>query len=135
MGRVGQSSGLVRYCAAAVLVRASDAGAVAGLILLAVDPDLRTAAGPAVGGLLVAALTAPHLLGPWIANRLDRAGDGRGLLAGSYLVYAVALAAGSLAVGRVSVVVPLVLVGLAGCCGPLLTGGLSSRLTAIAGRR
>ena len=125
--------GLLRYGAAAVLVRMADAGAVVGLVLLAVDPARRASAGPAVGGFLAAALTAPHLLGPWIAARLDRAEDGRALLAASYLLYAGALAAGSVAVGRAPVVVPIVAVVLAGSCGPLLTGGLSSRLAGIAG--
>jgi hypothetical protein len=128
-----RTAGLARYLAAATLVRAADAGAVVGLILLALAPDRRAAAGPAIGGLLAAALTAPHLLGPLIANRLDRARDGRGLLAASYLLYAAGLAVGSVAVGRAPVAFALLAVAVAGACGPLLTGGLSSRLAGIAG--
>src|SRR4051794_8887287 len=127
------ATGLVRYLVGATLVRAADAGAVVGLVLLAVAPDRRAAAGPAIGGLLAAALTAPHLLGPWIANRLDRARDGRALLAASYLIYAVGLAIGALTLGRAPVAVTLVAVAVAGACEPLLTGGLSSRLAGIAG--
>jgi len=127
------AAGLARYLAAATLVRAADAGAVVGLVLLALAPDRRAGAGPAVGGLLAAALTAPHLLGPLIAHRLDRARDGRVLLATSYLLYAVALALGTLTLGRAPVAVPIIAVAVAGACGPLLTGGLSSRLAGIAG--
>ncbi|HST85616.1 MAG TPA: hypothetical protein VLL08_28010 [Kineosporiaceae bacterium] len=127
------AAGLARYAVAATLVRAADAGAVVGLVLLAVDPARRAGAGPTVAGLLAAALTAPHLIGPWIAHQLDRARDGRALLAWSYLLYAVALAVGSVSVGRAPAAVSILAVGVAGSCGPLLTGGLSSRLAGIAG--
>jgi MFS family permease len=116
-------SGLVRYLAAAVLVRGADSGATVGLVLLAADRHQ----SPAMGGLLVAALNAPHLVGPWLAVRLDRARDRRRLLAAAYLAYGVALAAGALALTRTPVGA-LVAVAVAGCCGPLLTGGLSSVL-------
>lgn len=94
---------------------------------------MHVAHGTSTGGLLAAALSAPHVLGPWTARRLSRARDGRRTLAVAYLGYAVALAAGTLAVGRFPIVVALCAVVLAGTCGPLLTGGLSSRLTGIAG--
>jgi hypothetical protein len=129
-GRPGRrTGGLVRYVVAAALVRGADSGATVGLILLAIA-QVRN--GAAAGGLLAATLSAPHLVGPWTAHRLDRAHDGRRLLAGAYLVYAVALAAGATAVGRAPIAVALGAVAVAGCCGPLLTGGLSSRLAAIA---
>ncbi|WP_326948515.1 MFS transporter [Amycolatopsis sp. NBC_01307] len=117
-------SGLARYLTAAVLVRGADSGATVGLVLLAADQHQPAA----VGGLLVAALNAPHLLGPWLAARLDRTREPRRLLAAFYLVYGLALAAGALALGRTSLVVTVLLVAVAGCCGPLLTGGLSSVL-------
>ncbi len=125
--------GLARYASAAILVRAADGGAAVGLILLALDPQLKIHGGAAVGGLLAAALTAPHLLAPWAGDRLDRARDGRGLLATSYLGYAAALALGALMLGNAPLAAPLAAVTVAGLCGPLLTGGLSSRLPAIAG--
>ncbi|WP_410671704.1 MFS transporter [Amycolatopsis sp. cmx-4-68] len=116
-------SGLGRYLAAAVLVRGADSGATVGLVLLAADRHQ----SPVMGGLLVAALNAPHLAGPWLAARLDRARDRRRLLAVAYLGYGFALAAGALALTRTPVGA-LVAVAVAGCCGPLLTGGLSSVL-------
>jgi len=124
---------LARYVAAATLVRAADGAAAVGLVLLAVSPGAHLAHGARTGGLLAAGLTAPHLLGPLAARRLDRAGDGRGLLAGAFALYGAALDAGALLLGRAPTPVAGAAVVVAGACGPLLTGGLSSRLAAIAG--
>ncbi|WP_033262777.1 hypothetical protein [Amycolatopsis vancoresmycina] len=124
-------AGLARYLTAAVLVRGADSGATVGLLLLAADRHQPAAAG----GLLVAALNAPHLAGPWLAAQLDRARDRRHLLAAAYVGYGVALAAGALALGKLPTVVPIAAVALAGACGPLLTGGLSSVLGDLASTR
>lgn len=124
-------SGLARYLTAAVLVRGADSGATIGLVLLAAARHQPAAAG----GLLVAALSAPHLGGPWLAARLDRARDRRRLLAAAYLVYGFALAAGALALGRLPFAGALAAVAVAGCCGPLLTGGLSSVLGELGSSR
>lgn len=124
-------AGLARYLTAAVLVRGADSGATVGLLLLAAARHQPAAAG----GLLVAALNAPHLAGPWLAARLDRATDRRRLLAAAYAGYGMALAAGALALGRLPAVVPIAAVALAGVCGPLLTGGLSSVLGDLGSRR
>ena len=120
---------LARYLAAATLARGADAGAPVGLALLATGSP----AGPAAGGLLAAALTAPHLLGPWVARRLDAARDGRWVLAAAFAGYGLALAAGALLLGRAPLALAAAAVVLAGLCGPLLTGGMSSRLAATAG--
>lgn len=104
---------MVRYLVAAVLARGADAGAVVALVLLAPSPS--------IGGALAACLTAPHLFGPLLARR-------GGFLAPAFALYGVALAAATLSIGRVPLVVTGALVVVAGLCGPLLTGGLSSRL-------
>jgi hypothetical protein len=126
-------SPFARYLVAATLARAADAGAAVGLVLLAVSPATGLQHGVGAGGLLAAALTAPHLLGPWVARRLDRARDGRRVLAAAFAAYGIALAAASLGLGRIPFAVVLLAVVAAGACGPLLTGGLSSRLASIAG--
>src|SRR3954447_8949319 len=64
---------LARYVVAATLVRAADAAAAVGLVLLATRPAAHVAGGARTGGLLAAGLTAPHLLGPLLARRLDAA--------------------------------------------------------------
>jgi MFS family permease len=127
------NAGLVRYLLAAALVRGADSAAPVALILLAVSPGLQVSNGPVVGGVLAAALSAPHLIGPWLGHRLDRAPDARRMLSAAYLLYAVALAAGSLLLGHVPVAAAIAAVAVAGACGPLLTGGLSSRMTVLAG--
>src|SRR4051812_21069131 len=124
-------SPLARYLAAATLARAADAGAAVGLVLLAVSPAAGLQHGVGAGGLLAAALTAPHLLGPWVARRLDRSRDGRRVLAAAFATYGCALAAAALGLGRVPFGVVVAAVAAAGACGPLLTGGLSSRLAGI----
>jgi hypothetical protein len=124
---------LARYLLAATLARGADAGAAVGLVLLAVSPATGLHHGAGAGGLLAAALTAPHLLGPWVARRLDRARDGRRVLAAAFAAYGIALAAASVGLGRIPFAVVLVAVVSAGASGPLLTGGLSSRLASIAG--
>src|SRR4051794_28176511 len=68
-------AGLVRYLTAATLARSADGGAAVGLVLLALSawPGRH---GSLVGGILATCLTAPHLLGPVLARRLDNARDG-----------------------------------------------------------
>ncbi len=114
-----------------MLARGADGGAAVGLVLLAVSPAAGLHHGARAGGLLAAALTAPHLLGPWVARRLDRARDSRRVLAAAFAAYGIALGAASLGLGRFPLAVVLVAVAAAGACGPLLTGGLSSRLAGI----
>src|SRR4051794_11519021 len=129
-----RNSALARYVLAATLVRATDAAAAVGIVLLAASPAAHVAGGARTGGLLAAGLTAPHLLGPLVARRLDAARDPRVALAVAFAAYGAALAAAALLLGRAPVALPAVAVVAAGTCGPLLTGGLSSRLRGVAGR-
>src|SRR3954468_2789574 len=82
---------LRRYVATATLVRGADGAGAVALVALATSPPLRLADGARMGGLLAALLTAPPLLGPWLARGLDRARDGRRLLATAFAGYGVAL--------------------------------------------
>jgi hypothetical protein len=119
---------LGRYLVAATLARTADAGAGVGLLLLCLARADRVDHPVVTGGLLTAALSAPHLVGPVLARRLDLAADGRRVLALACGGYAGGLAAAALLLGRAPLVVVALLVAGAGACGPLLTGGLSSRL-------
>ena len=130
-GHCGGAATLARYVLAATLARSADAGAAVGLVLLAVDPGRHLASGAQVGSALAVGLTAPHLLGPWLARRLDGARDGRWMLAVAFGAYGLAIAAAAVLLGSVPLLVVLGLVALAGACGPLLTGGLSSRLSGL----
>jgi predicted MFS family arabinose efflux permease len=122
---------MARFLVAATLARGADGGAAVALVLLAVQSAVSH--GAAVGGLLAAGLLTPHALGPWVARALDRARDGRRFLAGAFVGYGVALAAAGVAFGHVPVPVVLACTVVAGACGPLLTGGLSSRVAGLCG--
>jgi MFS family permease len=107
----------------------ADAGAGVAVLLLA---EARLPApATAVAGALVAVYTVPHVFGPLLARRLDLARDVRPFLATAFAAYAVLLGAAGLLLDAGAVPVVFVAVGLAGLAGPLLTGGLSSRLTEL----
>ncbi|MGW0643392.1 MFS transporter [Streptomyces badius] len=123
--------GLARYVVAAALARTADGGAVVAVVLLVTS----SGGSGTLAGVLGACITAPHLLGPFVARSLDLAQDGRKVIAAACLLYATALTAGVLAYGHVPAVLTGLLLATAGTCGPLLTGGISSRLPAIVGPR
>ncbi|MCA1193969.1 MFS transporter [Saccharopolyspora sp. 6V] len=121
--------GLARYAVAATLARTSDGGAVVAVVLLVHDTG-----GPGwLAGALGACTTAPHLLGPFVARVLDTARDGRRVIAAASAAHGAALAAAVLLLPVAPAPMPAVLLVAAGSLGPLLTGGISSRLPAIAG--
>jgi predicted MFS family arabinose efflux permease len=118
---VTTASGLGRYLGAAVVIRAVNDGASVGLALLALSVR------PAVAGALVAALVAPHLLGPWLSRTLSWT-DSRYVLAGSFVLYGAAVATAALVMDDAPTALTVLFVLLAGCAGPMLAGGLTSRL-------
>jgi hypothetical protein len=85
-----------------------------------------------LAGLLGASITAPHLLGPFIARHLDTARDGRKVIAFSAVLHGVLLGAAALLL-PVTAIWPAMLLFVSGIFGPMLTGGISSRLPSIAG--
>lgn len=121
--------GLARYVFAATLVRSADGGAVVAIVLLA------QASGMSgwESGLLAASITAPHLLGPFVARYLDTARDGRKLIAVSAALHGVLLGAAAVLMTTAGALWPALLLLVSGAFGPMLTGGISSRLPAIAG--
>lgn len=125
----GRVWALIRYVFAATLVRSADGGAVVAIVLLAQHSGLP----PWVSGLLGAAITAPHLLGPFIARRLDTAADGRIVIAFSAIAHGTLLGIAALLLPLTWAVWPALLLFVSGLFGPMLTGGVSSRLPSIAG--
>jgi MFS family permease len=121
--------GILVYLVSATLARSADAAAIVGVVLLA-DSDADHAG---VAGVLAACITAPHLAGPFAARLLDRARHKRVLLASACVVYAAAVAAAALLIRADAVLAGAGALVIAGLCGPLLTGGLSSQLGAIVG--
>ncbi|MGO4301648.1 hypothetical protein [Leifsonia sp. RAF41] len=117
--------GVVIYVAAAVAARSADAGAIVAAVLAGT-----AIAGPAVGGLLAAALTVPHLIGPLAGRLLDRRRRPGPVLAAAFVWYAVFLVVAALLL-PVTVAGAAAALAAGGCAGPLVTGGLSSRLAPI----
>lgn len=123
-----RAGALARYVFAATLVRSADGGAVVAIVLLAHSTHM-----PGwLAGLLGASITAPHLLGPFIARRLDTARDGRKVIASAAILHGLLLGAAALLMPT-GAFWPAVLLFISGVFGPMLTGGISSRLPSIAG--
>jgi len=122
---VSRRSGLIAYVAAAVPARSADAGAIVAAVLAGTATG-----GPAVGGLLAGALTIPHLVGPLAGRLLDARRRPGPVLAGAFVWYAMFIVAAALLL-PVSTAAAAVALAAAGCAGPLVTGGLSSRLAPL----
>jgi hypothetical protein len=65
------------YASAAMLARIADGGGVLAVILLCHSSEQYFA----VTGWMAACITLPHMLGPFIARRIDTASDGRRVIA------------------------------------------------------
>ncbi|MFF8653625.1 MFS transporter [Streptomyces huasconensis] len=122
---VTTTSRLIHYLGVAVPARLVGEGARIGLVLLALE---RThSAG--LGGALVAALTIPHVVAaPVLGAMADRVRRRRLFHALCLFAYGLGLAVTAVVVGRVPDGFTLALVAAAGCCAPLVTGGLTSLL-------
>ncbi len=119
---------LAHYAVGAVLVRLADEGARVALLLLAVQ---RTGSA-ATGGALVAALLVPHVVAaPVVGLLTDRASRPRLVVAGAALGFGCALDVTAAGLGRLPLPVVLAVLVAGGCCGPALTGGLTSQLSAL----
>lgn len=119
---------LARYVFTATLVRSADGGAVVAIVLLA-----HACGMPGwLAGLLGASITAPHLLGPFIARQMDTARDGRKVIAFSAVLHGVLLGTAALLMPVAWAVWPAILLFVSRIFGPMLTGGISSRLPSIA---
>ena len=121
---------LPRYLAAAGAARVADEGARVSLVLLA----LHETNSAAVGAAMVAALLVPHVVAaPLVGSVIDRARRPRWVLAAMVLVFASALLSVAQLVGRTPLWVVLAVLLLGGCCGPAITGGLTSQLPGLVG--
>jgi hypothetical protein len=117
-----------RYLLSALLARTADEGSQIALTLLA----LQRTGSAALGGLLIAVLLVPHVLAaPAIGALVDRSrrpGVVIGVAAG---IFGAALLLTGLTLGRAPTGLVLVVLLAGGCCGPALTGALSSRLGSL----
>jgi len=121
---------LPRYLAAAFLARLADEGVGVTVALLALE---RTGSA-GLGALVLTSFTAPHLLaGPLAGALAAKTRSPRLLYTGALGGFAVALAALPALVGRAPVWAVVAVSAAGGCCGPMVTGGLSSLVSGIAG--
>jgi hypothetical protein len=119
------------YLSAAVLARIADEGARVSLVLLALD----RVGSAAIGGTMVAALLVPHVVAaPLVGVLVDRARQPRWMLAAAILIFAGSLFSAAALIGRAPLWLIYVLLLAGGCCGPALTGGLTSQLPALVGK-
>jgi MFS family permease len=122
---------LTRYTTAASLARLADEGSRVALLLHV----LAVGRGAAFGGLLIGALMVPHVLAaPLVGALADAVRRRRLLYVGGLLGFAAGVIAAALLAGPVPAAAFVAAV-LAGCCAPLLIGGLSSLLGELAGDR
>jgi hypothetical protein len=116
------------YAVGAVLVRMADEGARLALVLVALD----RITSARVGGALVAALMVPQVVAaPAVGLITDRARAPRLVIGAAMLGFGGALVATALSLGRAPLALVLAVLVAGGCCGPAMTGGLTSQLSGV----
>jgi MFS family permease len=125
---VGGVRRLAAYLLAAGLVRLADEGARVALVLLAIQ---RTGSA-GIGGALIAALLVPHVVAaPVVGLLVDRIRQPRAVLAPAALAFALSLASAAAGLGSVPLPLMIGVLLAGGCCGPALTGALTSQLSGL----
>lgn len=117
------------YLGTAFLARLADEGLALAVVLLA----LGRGTGAADGAFVLTAWTAPHALSApltgALAARTRRPGA---LYATALAAFAAAIAGVALTLGRLPLPCTLAIALVGGCCGPVVSGGLSSAVAVIA---
>ncbi|WP_326797140.1 MFS transporter [Streptomyces sp. NBC_01808] len=121
--------GLRGYLATATCARLADDGMAVSVTLLA----LHRTGSAAQGAAVLAAWTAPHAVAAPLTGALAARARGAGAAfhVAALGVFAAAIAGVALTLGRAPVPVVLAVAALGGCCGPMVTGGLSSLLAGL----
>ncbi|WP_181010370.1 MFS transporter, partial [Streptomyces sp. SM14] len=123
--------GLRRCLGTALLARFADEGMAVSMVLLA----LERGSGPAVGGLVMTAWMAPHVLAaPVAGSALQRSPAPGRFCAASLAVFGCSIVALGVLLGRAPLALVLLVAVLGGSCGPVATGGLSSVLASLVPR-
>ncbi|MHA4814787.1 MFS transporter [Streptomyces aculeolatus] len=121
--------GLRGYLATATCARLADDGMAVSVTLLA----LHRTGSAAQGAAVLAAWMAPHAVAAPLTGALAARARGAGAAfhVAALAVFAAAIAGVALTLGRAPVPVVLAVAALGGCCGPMVTGGLSSVLAGL----
>ena len=119
---------LALYATAAVLVRLADEGARVAMTLLA----LHRIGSAALGGLLVAVLLVPHVVAaPLVGLLTDQARRPQLVVGAACGGFGLALALTAAMLGTAPLPVVLAVLVLGGCCGPAVTGALTSLVAGL----
>ncbi|AUH41780.1 MFS transporter [Streptomyces sp. CMB-StM0423] len=121
--------GVRGYLATATCARLADDGMAVSVTLLA----LHRTGSAAQGAAVLAAWMAPHAVAAPLTGALAARARGAGAAfhVAALGVFAAAIAGVALTIGRAPVPVVLAVAALGGCCGPMVTGGLSSLLAGL----
>lgn len=120
---------LATYLAGSFLARLADEGVSVAIALLALDRSGSVAGAAAV----LTAWRAPNVVAAPLAGTVAaRTGRPRALYAGAAGITAAAIAAIGVFLGRAPLPVMIGAAAAGGCCGPLISGGLSSAVPALA---
>ncbi|WDT86348.1 MFS transporter [Alteromonas sp. 009811495] len=124
-----RQTNLLRYLLAAIPARVVTGGAAVATILLArsAEMDGKTA------GLLVACLTAPHVLGPLYGRWLDSATDPRRIIAGACCLFAISFQVAVSGFEANSLIPTIVALLICGTCSAFMMGGLSTQVVKLVG--
>ncbi|MFB7605182.1 MFS transporter [Streptomyces gardneri] len=117
-----------RYLVTAFFARLADEGTAVAVVMLAVA---RTGSA-AHGAFVLTAWMAPHVLAAPLAGALaERARRPRLFHCGALGGFALAISAVAFSVGRLPLPLVLVVAAAGGCCGPIVSGGLSSLISRL----
>ncbi|MFB7006838.1 MULTISPECIES: MFS transporter [unclassified Streptomyces] len=121
-------SGVLRYLMTAFSARMADEGMAVAVVMLAA---YRTGSA-AQGAFVLTAWMAPHVLAaPLTGAVAARARRLRLFYVGALGGFALAISALAMSIGRVPLPVVLAVAAAGGCCGPAVSGGLSSLITRL----
>ncbi|MFB6990482.1 MFS transporter [Streptomyces sp. NPDC056178] len=121
-------SGVLRYLMTAFSARMADEGMAVAVVTLAA---YRTGSA-AQGAFVLTAWMAPHVLAaPLTGAVAARARRPRLFYVGALGGFALAISALAMSIGRVPLPVALAVAAAGGCCGPAVSGGLSSLITRL----
>ncbi|MFE7546867.1 MFS transporter [Streptomyces gardneri] len=123
-----ERAGVPRYLVTAFFARLADEGTAVAVVMLAVA---RTGSA-AHGAFVLTAWMAPHVLAAPLAGALaERARRPRLFHCGALGGFALAISAVAFSVGRLPLPLVLVVAAAGGCCGPIVSGGLSSLISRL----
>ncbi|MEV7232350.1 MFS transporter [Polymorphospora sp. NPDC051019] len=112
----------------AFFARLADEGMAVAVVMLAVD---RTGSA-AHGAFVLTAWMAPHVFAAPLAGAVAaRARRPRLFYAGALGGFAMAISALAISIGRIPLPLALAIAAAGGCCGPIVSGGLSSLITRL----